>query len=235
MILYPHGGPVRQYDFGFSFQAQLWAANGYLVLQPNPRGSSGYGQAFSYAIFADWGNLDYQDVMAGVDHVIAQGYADPEKLGVGGWSYGGILTNYVITQTTRFKAAVSGASEALMRSNYGHDEYQLWWEMELGLPWENAAAWERISAFNNVAKILTPTLWIGGAVDWNVPIMNSEQMYQAMKRLGRETQLVVYPGEHHIIQRPTFQKDRLERFLFWFDKYIKGIDRKAEKGAPTTT
>ena len=159
--------------------------------------------------------------------MVAEGLADPEKLGVGGWSYGGILTNYVITKTTRFKGAVSGASEALYRANYGHDHYQMWWEIELGLPWENAEAWERISPFNDVAKITTPTLWIGGALDWNVPILNSEQMYQAMKRLGKETQLVVYPGEHHGIRRPSFQKDRFERFLGWYDKYVKG-EKKAK-------
>ena len=222
LILTIHGGPVSQFDVGFSFWAQLYAAHGYAVLETNPRGSSGYGQAFSHALFADWGKLDYQDVMAGVDYAIEVGLADPNRLGVGGWSYGGILTNYVITQTTRFKGAVSGASEALYRSNYGHDHYQMWWEIELGLPWKNAEAWERISPFNRVDKITTPTLWIGGAVDWNVPILNSEQMYQAMKRLGRETQLVVYPGEHHGISRPTFQKDRFERFLGWYDKYVKG-------------
>ena len=223
LILNPHGGPVSQYHYGFNFWSQLYAANGYVVLQPNPRGSSGYGQAFSFALNADWGNLDFQDVEAGVDYVISQGYVDEKKLGVGGWSYGGILTNYVITQTDRYAGAISGASEALYRSNYGHDHYQLWWEIELGLPWENAEAWERISPFNNVAKITTPTLWIGGALDWNVPIMNSEQMYQAMKRLGRETQLVVYPGEHHGSRRPTFQKDRFERFLGWFGKYVKKV------------
>jgi len=227
-ILRLHGGPVSQYTFGFSYWAQLYAANGYLVLETNPRGSSGYGQAFSYALFADWGNLDFQDVNAGVDYAIEKGYSDPDKLGVGGWSYGGILTNYVITQTTRFKGAVSGASEANFRANYGHDHYQMWWEVELGLPWENAEAWERISPFNKVDKITTPTLWIGGAVDWNVPILNSEQMYQAMKRLGRETQLVVYPGEHHGIRRPTFQKDRFERFLGWYDKYVKGDGKLAK-------
>ncbi|KXI27514.1 peptidase S9 [Paraglaciecola hydrolytica] len=223
LILHPHGGPVAQYSFAFNFQAQLLAANGYVVLQPNPRGSSGYGQDFSQAIFADWGNLDFQDVMAGVDYLVAQGYVDADKLGVGGWSYGGILTNYVITKSTRFKAAISGASEALMRSNYGHDQYQQGWEIELGLPWENAAAWEKISSFNDVAKITTPTLWMGGGSDWNVPILNSEQMYQAMKRLGRQTQLVVYPGEFHGINRPTFQKDRFERYLSWYNQYIKGI------------
>jgi len=224
MILYPHGGPTSQYDYQFDFQAQLWAANGYLVLQPNPRGSTGYGQVFSYAIFADWGHLDFEDLMSGVDYVIEKGIADPDKLGVGGWSYGGILTNYVITQSTRFKGAVSGASEALFRSNYGHDHYQMWWEVELGLPWENVALWEKLSPFNNVAKITTPTLWIGGNQDWNVPILNSEQMYQAMKRLGGTTQLVVYPGEYHEISRPSFQKDCFERYVFWYNKYVKGVE-----------
>ncbi|MEP1097108.1 MAG: S9 family peptidase [Cyclobacteriaceae bacterium] len=220
-ILWNHGGPVSQYEFSFHSIAQLYAANGYVTLLINPRGSSGYGQPFSEALFADWGNKDFQDVMAGVDHVIAAGYVDENRLGVGGWSYGGILTNYVITQTERFKGAISGASEALYRTNYGHDHYQLYWELELGLPWENAEAWERISPFNKVANITTPTLWMGGGSDWNVPIINSEQMYQAMKRLGRETQLVVYPGEHHGFRRPTFIKDRYERFLAWYDKYVK--------------
>ena len=160
-------------------------------------------------------------MIAGVDFVIEMGYIDPNRLGVGGWSYGGILTNYVITKTERFKGAISGASCALYRTNYGHDHYQLLWELELGLPWENAGAWERISPFNQVARITTPTLWMGGSDDWNVPIINSEQMYQAMKRLGKETQLVIYPGEHHLFQKPSFIKDRLERYLMWFDKYVK--------------
>ena len=220
-ILWLHGGPVSQYDHSFHPPSELFAANGFVTLLLNPRGSSGYGQSFSEAIFADWGNKDFQDVMAGVDYAIQAGYTDPDRLGVGGWSYGGILTNYVITKSDRFKAAVSGASEALYRANYGHDHYQRTWEEELGLPWENAVAWERISPFNDVAKITTPTLWMGGSDDWNVPILNSEQMYQAMKRLGRETQLVVYPGEHHGIRRPSFQKDRMQRWLEWFGKYLK--------------
>lgn len=220
-ILWIHGGPVAQYDFSFEATAQLFAANGYVTLLINPRGSSGYGQEFSQAIFADWGNKDFQDVMAGVDHAITLGFVDEDRLGVGGWSYGGVLTNHVITKSKRFKGAISGASEALYRTNYGHDHYQLLWEKELGLPWKNAEAWERISPFNQVENITTPTLWIGGSDDWNVPIINSEQMYQAMKRLGKETQLVVYPGEHHGIRKPTFIKDRYERYLNWFNKYVK--------------
>jgi dipeptidyl aminopeptidase/acylaminoacyl peptidase len=221
-LLRIHGGPVAQYSHSYSFEAQLFAANGYVVIMTNPRGSSGYGQAFSEILFADWGNKDFEDVIAGVDYAIEQGYSDPERLGVGGWSYGGILTNYVITKSDRFKGAISGASETLYRSNYGHDHYQLYWEKELGLPWETPEKWERISPFNDVANVTTPTLWIGGSDDWNVPILGSEQMYQAMKRLGLETQLVVYPGEHHGIRRLSFQKDRFERYLEWYAKYVLG-------------
>ena len=221
-LLWIHGGPVAQYDHSYSFTPQLFAANGYAVLLINPRGSSGYGQAFSEILFADWGNKDYEDVMAAVDYAIERGIADPERLGVGGWSYGGILTNYVITKTGRFRGAISGASETLMRSNYGHDHYQRHWEAELGLPWETPEKWEKISPFNQVANVTTPTLWIGGGSDWNVPILGSEQMYQAMKRLGRETMLVVYPGQHHGLSDMTFIKDRYERYLAWFDKYVKG-------------
>jgi len=219
-LLWIHGGPVAQYSHSYNFNAQLFAANGYAVLLINPRGSSGYGQAFSEILFADWGNKDFEDVMAGVDYAIEQGVADPDHLGVGGWSYGGILTNYVITKTDRFHGAISGASETLMRSFYGHDHYQLFWEKELGLPWETPENWERISPFNDVANVVTPTLWIGGDADWNVPILGSEQMYQAMRRLGIETQLVVYPDEHHGISRPSFQRDRFERYLDWFNRFV---------------
>ena len=220
-LLRIHGGPVAQYDFAFNFEAQLFAANGYVVVMTNPRGSSGYGQDFSHAIWADWGVRDFEDVMAGVDYAIERGYADPDRLGVGGWSYGGILTNYVITKSDRFKGAITGASMALYRANYGHDHYQLEWEGEVGLPWENAETWERMSPFNFVADVVTPTLIMGGDHDWNVPIQNSEQLYQALRRLGVETQLVVYPNEHHGIRKPAFQLDRLERYLAWYDQYVK--------------
>jgi dipeptidyl aminopeptidase/acylaminoacyl peptidase len=221
-LLWIHGGPVAQFEHSYRFEPQLFAAHGYAVVMVNPRGSSGYGQEFSEVLFADWGNKDFEDVMAGVDYAIEMGVADADQLGVGGWSYGGILTNYVITQTDRFEGAISGASETLYRSLYGHDHYQLYWELELGLPWETPEKWERISPFNDVANVTTPTLWMGGSDDWNVPILSSEQMYQAMKRLGIETQLVVYPGEHHGIRTPVFQKDRFERYLTWFDQYVKG-------------
>ncbi len=221
-ILRIHGGPVSQYDFSFNKDAQLLAANGYVVVISNPRGSSGYGQDFSAAIFAEWGVKDFDDVIAAVDYTIREGMADPERLGVGGWSYGGMLTNYVITKSDRFKGAISGASEVNYLANYGHDHYQKEWEAELGLPWENRDAWERISPFNDIDKVTTPTLVIGGKEDWNVPILNSEQLYLALRRLGVSTQLVVYPDEAHGISRPSFVRDRYERYLDWYGRYVKG-------------
>lgn len=220
-FLYIHGGPALQYDHSFDQTAQIFAANGYAVIMPNPRGSTGFGQAYAAALFADWGGVDFHDVMAAVDDAVARGIADEKRLVVGGWSYGGILTDHVITKTDRFKAAISGASEVIYIGNYGHDIYQLEWETELGLPWENRAAWERITPFYDVAKIKTPTLIVGGKEDWNVPIVNSEQLYQALKRLGVPTELVVYPDEDHSIDRPSFVKDRLERYLGWYRKYLK--------------
>ncbi len=232
-LLRPHGGPVGQYTASFDHLAQLFAANGYAVLLPNPRGSSGYGQKFCEAIFADWGNKDYQDDMAMVDYALAQGIADPDKLGVGGWSYGGISTNFIITQTTRFKGAITGASEVLYVANYGHDHYQKLWELELGLPWENRALYEKLSPFNKVNNITTPTLIMGGEIDWNVPIINSEQLYQALKRLGRTTELVVYPGEYHGFTTPSHIKDRLERYLAWYAHYVKGDSAPATPAPPS--
>ena len=220
-LLNPHGGPVGQYSASFYHLAQLYAANGYAALLPNPRGSSGYGQKFCEAIFADWGNKDFQDDMAMVDYAIAQGIADPDKLGVGGWSYGGMSTDFIIAQTTRFKGAISGAGIALMTSGYGHDQYIKDYDSELGRPWENKAVWEKISPYYRVNSITTPTLFMGGDVDWNVPIIGGEQMYQALKSLGRTTELVVYPGEFHGFTTPSHLKDRLERYLAWYAHYVK--------------
>jgi dipeptidyl aminopeptidase/acylaminoacyl peptidase len=220
-LLHPHGGPVGAYYGDFNHFSQLLAANGYVVLEPNPRGSSGYGEAFCKAIFADWGNKDFQDDMAMVDFAVAQGLADPDKLGVGGWSYGGISTDFIIAQSPRFKAAISGAGSSFFAALYGHDQYILDYDTELGQPWANRAVWERVSFFYKVDKITTPTLFMGGEIDWNVPILGGEQMYQAMKSLGRETELVVYPEEYHGIKAPSHIKDRLERNLTWYAHYVK--------------
>ncbi len=220
-ILRPHGGPVEEYQEEFFDLPQLFAANGYVVLLPNPRGSSGYGQEFCKAIYADWGNKDFQDDMAFVDWALAQGLADPDKLGVGGWSYGGISTDFIIGQTNRFKAAISGAGAANFTSLWGHDQYQREYVIELGYPWENRAVWDRIAPFYRVKDILTPTLFVGGNIDCNVPVLGGEQMYLSLKELGRETMLVVYPDEYHEFKTPSHIKDLNERYLAWYAHYVK--------------
>lgn len=224
LVLRIHGGPVDQFTDAFSFEHQYLASLGYVVVFANPRGSNGYGEAFCRAIFADWGNKDFQDVMAGVDHVVAQGYVDAKKLGVGGWSYGGILTNYVITKSTRFAAAISGASETDMFSAYGVDDLVLWWQRELGLPWRNIDLYRKLSPIMDVEKITTPTLLMVGDRDYRVPLPQSEQLYVALKTLKKETGLIIYPGQSHSISRPSYQVDRLRRYGFWYDKYLKGLD-----------
>jgi dipeptidyl aminopeptidase/acylaminoacyl peptidase len=223
-ILNIHGGPQAQYDFGFNFEAQLYAANGYAVVLPNPRGSTGYGQDFCLAIWQAWGESDYEDVMAAVDAAVEKGWVDPDQLAVTGWSYGGMLTNHVITKTDRFEAAATGASATLYVVNFGHDHYQRWWIQELGPPWkpESREHYERMSPFNQVEKVVTPTLILGGEKDWNVPIINSEQLYLALKLRGVPTELVVYPDEFHGIDTPTHLKDLYERHLAWFGRYPEG-------------
>jgi len=222
VLLDIHGGPQSQYDHSFNFDAQLFAANGYLVVYPNPRGSTGYGQEFCLAIWRDWGGPDYDDVMAAVDDAIKRDGGDPDRMAVMGWSYGGMLTNHVITKTDRFKAAATGASATLYVANYGHDMYQRWWDQELGQPWEPEARarYETISPFNKVDQVVTPTLILGGEKDWNVPIINSEQLYLALKKLGVETQLIVYPGEFHGGFAPSHTRDLYQRYVDWFGRFL---------------
>ena len=234
MLLRIHGGPNGQDQHSFSTERQFFAANGYAVLAVNYRGSSGRGQKFSRSIFADWGNYEVQDLLAGVDHVIKMGVADPDRLGVGGWSYGGILTDYLIATDNRFKAATSGAGTAFTVAFYGTDQYIIQYDYEIGPPWD-PKAWEtyvKISyPFLHADRIQTPTLFLGGERDFNVPIQGSQQMYQALRSLGIDTQLIIYPNENHGIQRPSYQRDRLERYLGWYDKYVKKASGPASSAA----
>ncbi|MDP1736290.1 MAG: S9 family peptidase [Caulobacter sp.] len=222
VIVRLHGGPVYQYSHEFMADWQLYAAAGYVVLGINPRGSSGRGAAFSRAIYADWGNVDVADVKAGVDWLIAAGIADPERLGVGGWSYGGILTNYVVASDPRFKAAVSGAGMANFLGGYGADMYVREYEAELGQPWRNTALWTRLSyPFLQADRISAAVLFQCAANDVNVPCIGAEQMYQALKSRGLDTRLVVYPDETHGLSVPSYRADRLKRNLDWYDRHLK--------------
>ena len=226
-ILALHGGPQDQLDYRFDFDVdyylslQLLADHGYVVVAVNPRGSTGRGQAFAAGIYADWGDKDAQDVLAAVDYAVRQGIADPARLGIGGWSYGGMLTNYVIAQDHRFRAATSGASSSNILAGYGTDEYVRDYEAELGTPWGNTSGWEKISfPFLHADRITTPTLFMGGEKDYNVPLLNQEQMYQALRSRNVETQLIIYPGSFHIQTRPSFIRDRTQRDLAWFDSHM---------------
>jgi dipeptidyl aminopeptidase/acylaminoacyl peptidase len=220
-LLRPHGGPQSQYASAFDFEKQLFAANGYAVIMPNPRGSTGRGEKFAMGIFADWGHVDVEDDLAAVDDAVARGLADPDRLGVGGWSYGGISTNYLIASTNRFKAATSGASISNVLAGYGTDQYVRDYEAELGVPWKNIETWTRLSyPFLHADRIKTPTLFLCGQNDFNVPLLNTEQMYQALRSLGVPTELVIYPGQFHGLKKPSYIIDRYKRYLDWYAKWM---------------
>lgn len=232
-LLRIHGGPNGQDSHAFNFERQIFAANGYVVVNVNYRGSSGRGEKYQTAILADWGNKEVIDLQAAMDHVVAIGLADADRLGVGGWSYGGILTDAIIAKDHRFKAATSGAGTAFPLALYGVDQYIMQYEEEIGPPWKvGLDPWIKLSyPFLHADQITTPTLFLGGEKDFNVPLLGGEQMYQALRSLGVPTELVVYPGQFHGITRPSYQKDRIERYLAWYAKYLK----PAEGSTPTSS
>ncbi|HEY2536956.1 MAG TPA: S9 family peptidase [Solirubrobacteraceae bacterium] len=228
-IVWIHGGPNGQDDhslelegYGPQLERQLFATHGFVVLAINYRGSSGRGVKFARSIFADWGDKEVQDLEAGADYAVAQGWADPRRLGVGGWSYGGLLTDYLIASTTRFKAAISGAGSGNQTAMYGVDQYVLEYNAEMGPPWRTTSRWLGVSyPFFHADRIRTPTLFLGGDKDFNVPLAGGEQMYEALRTLGVPTELIVYPGEYHVLSRPSFLVDRFARYLDWMAKYLK--------------
>ncbi len=221
LIVRPLGGPAGQDALSFDFEKELFAAQGWAVVAPNYRGSNGRGTAYTVAIAGDWCNKEVRDIRGMVNRLIKDGVADESRLGVGGWSYGGILTDCLIAADPRFKAATSGAGVSNVFGMYGHDQYIVQYDQELGQPWKNVDKWLKVStAFFHADKIKTPTLFLGGSGDWNVPVLGGEQMYQALKSLGIDTQLIVYPGEPHGIRKPSFQRDRLDRYLAWYKKYL---------------
>ena len=224
LLIYIHGGPVSQDELTFDLTRQMLAANGYAVAAVNYRGSNGRGVAFSKAISGDWGNKEVIDILGATDYLVAQGIADSTRLGVSGWSYGGILTDYLIASTTRFKAASSGAGVAAPLSLYGVDQYINQYENEIGAPWKegNIEKYLKISyPFLHADRIKTPTQFMVGEKDFNVPAVGSEQMYQALRSLDVPTELLIYPGQFHGFTQPSFIKDRFERYYSWFDKYLK--------------
>jgi len=222
LILFIHGGPVAQDDYGFDQSREILAAAGFAVAAVNYRGSSGRGLAFCKAIYADWGNKEVMDILGATDYLVQTGFADASKLAIAGWSYGGILTNYTIATDQRFKAAASGAGSSLQFSIYGTDQYIKQYESEIGSPWKNVQKWINISyPFFKVEKIKTPTLFMASQNDFNVPVAGAEQMYQAFKSVGIPTELIIYPNQNHGIIVPSYIVHRYQRQIEWFKKYLK--------------
>jgi len=221
-LLRIHGGPNGQDDHAFSFERELFAANGYVVVAVNYRGSNGRGSAYQKAIFADWGGKEVVDLLGAMDHVQKLDYIDATRLGIGGWSYGCILTDYTMATDDRFKAATCGAGSALQLTMYGIDEYINQYENELGPPWKTQDLWIKLSyPFFHADRIHTPTLFLGGERDFNVPVVGGEQMYQALRSLGVDTQLVIYPNQFHGLTTPSYKVDRYQRYLDWYAKYLR--------------
>jgi dipeptidyl aminopeptidase/acylaminoacyl peptidase len=226
MVLSIHGGPHGMYGYAFSATFQIYAARGYGVLALNPRGSAGYGQRFSDGCVGDWGGGDYKDLMAGVDHVLAtHPQIDGDRLAVMGGSYGGYMTNWIVTQTTRFKAAAASASLSNLASFYATSLYQDLVHAEFnGFPWEGAnyhTLWSR-SPLAWIRRVVTPTLLLHGEQDNDVHITQAEEMYTALRQRGIETILVRYPREGHGLREPKHQLDQIERTLAFFDRLVGG-------------
>lgn len=218
-----HGGPHGMYGYSFTDINQLLASKGYAVVFINPRGSTGYGQKFADGTYQAWGGGDYKDLMAGMDYALEKyPFLDKDRMGVTGGSYGGFMTNWVVTQTDRYKAAVTVASVSNLISFYGTSLYQLLIETEFnGLPWDNYDLLWHFSPMRHITKVTTPTLLLHGENDMDVPITQAEEFYIGLKKMGVPARFVRYPNEGHGFSQPAHQKHYMEELMGWFDKYVK--------------
>jgi dipeptidyl aminopeptidase/acylaminoacyl peptidase len=233
LLTYVHGGPALQFAHAFSvyplgppqasrYPVHVLAGQGYAIFCPNPRGSAGYGEKFRRANVKDWGGGDYRDIMTGVDRLIEQGLADPQRLGIMGWSYGGYMTSWVITQTDRFKAASAGAGVTNLVSMYGQTDIPAFLETYFaGVPWQQRELYAKHSAMSNAGKIKTPTLIQHGEKDERVPLAQSQELHAALKRNGVPVEFVVYPRQGHNPSEPQLQRDVLQRNVDWFNRWLR--------------
>jgi dipeptidyl aminopeptidase/acylaminoacyl peptidase len=221
LIALIHGGPTGRWSEAIDTWGQLLATHGYAVFYPNIRGSVGYGQKFVESNRGDWGGGDFQDVMAGVKDLVERGIADPNRLGIGGWSYGGYMAEWAITQTNDFKVAVSGAGMANLISEFGTEDHPAGDEWFYGVPWEKPEGFLNSSPFIHLKNAKTPTLVLQGDADPVDPPGQSQELYRGLKRYGVETELAVYPREPHGFHEEKHLLDRLNRILAWYDKYLK--------------
>jgi dipeptidyl aminopeptidase/acylaminoacyl peptidase len=227
-IVLVHGGPTGNWEDRVDAWGQLLVARGYLVMYPNIRGSIGYGQKFIEMNRADWGGGDFQDVEKGVDDLVAKGFADPDRLGIGGWSYGGYMSEWAVTQTARYKAAVSGAGMANLISEYGSEQHPSYDEWFYGVPYERPEGFLNSSPFLFVKNAKTPTLILQGQADTVDPLGQSQELYRGLKRYGVDAEFVEYPREPHGFQEAKHRVDVSKRVVDWFDRYLK--EAKPAKG-----
>lgn len=222
-IVLVHGGPAGRFDDGFQSWSQLLVARGYGVLLPNIRGSIGYGHDFQTVNRYDWGGDDWKDVMAGADYVVEQGIADPERMGIGGWSYGGYMAAWAVTQTNRFKASVSGAPMTNLFSEFGTESpgVNVGDTWALGTPYENPDLFMSRSPVTYVKNVKTPTLILNGEEDTTDPYGQAQEFYRGLQRYGANAELVAYPGMGHGPRVEKQQLDVMHRMLDWFEKYVK--------------
>jgi dipeptidyl aminopeptidase/acylaminoacyl peptidase len=225
-ILEVHGGPMAMYSWSFFFEFQLLASHGYAVVLTNPRGSTGYGRAFSAAVNGDWGGKDFQDVMAGVDAAVANGWVDPDRLGVAGGSYGGYMTNWAIGHTDRFKAAVTMRCVSNLASIFGTGDLD--WILTIdtmdAVPWKDLDRLMERSPISFVERMTTPLLILHGDRDLRCPISEGEQLFTALKLLGREVRMVRFEGQSHDLSRsghPRSRVIRLRHIVAWFISHIR--------------
>jgi len=223
LIALIHGGPTGNWQDSIEVWGQLLAARGYAVFYPNIRGSVGYGQKFIEMNRGDWGGADFKDVMWGVKDLIDRGIADSAKLGIGGWSYGGYMAEWAITQTNDFKAAVSGAGLSNLISEYGSEEHPAYDEWFYGVPYESDSLVKFLnsSPFTQLKNAKTPTLILQGEADTTDPPDQSQELYRGLKHYGVETELVMYPREPHGFREEKHLLDRLNRILAWYDAHLK--------------
>jgi len=221
LVVIVHGGPTGRWADSFYAWGQLLATRGYAVLLPNVRGSTGYGHRFVELNRADWGGGDFKDVMAGVDFLVARGLADNDRLGIAGWSYGGYMSMWAVTQTNRFKASVAGAGLSDLASEFGTEGGSSYDEWFYGTPYEKLDGFIKSSPITDSRNAETPTLILQGENDVTDPIGQSQQFYRGLKRYGVESDLVLYPREGHGFREEKHQLDVLSRLITWFDGHLK--------------
>jgi dipeptidyl aminopeptidase/acylaminoacyl peptidase len=232
-----HGGPSGVWTQGFpgswSNFGHVWAGNGWVLFYPNIRGSSSYGERFQVANLRDWGGADYRDVQTGLDYLISKGIADPDKLAQSGWSYGGYMTAWTLTQTNRFKAVVVGAGLTDMFSMYSTDDLQRVLVGYFGAePWNDVEAYRRASAMTFIKQAKTPTLILHGGSDQRVPPSQGQELYMGLRQNGVPVEMVTFPREPHGLQEPRHRLDKMRREYAWCSRYVLGIEVLEQASAP---